>query len=781
MSETHASVYSIKRHGTNIQDCEAEPIRTPGCIQPHGVLLVLRRRDLTVLQVSENCVGHLGRGPPDVLERNAAALFGDELAERIRHAAANPTLERNPVYLFTLEPQHPEGQALDVCAHWDGDVLLLEMEPASRTASDPPDFYTLLKRTAVRLQSAPTLEAFCDLAADEVREVTQLDRVMIYRFHPDASGEVVGEAKREDLPSWMGLRYPAHDIPASVREVYLKLRIRPLPDAAAEPAELVPLANPDTGQPQDLTHCALRGASVMYTEYLANMGVAASLTMPILREGQLWGLVAGHHYTPTSFDYQTRALAEFVAQVVSLHLPGAEARGQQAYAQRMDAVHHALLASAAEGDGLSTMVSPAPLLDGIICGGAAVYHRDRWWTVGRVPPAPMLERLGEWLRARLATSHDPQPHVALDQLGAEWPEAAAEVETAAGVLAVPVSRSRNNLVVWFRPEEARTVTWAGNPHDQPRAPGPHGWRLTPRASFALWQETVRGRSRPWLAVEVEAALKLRLLIMDLVTMRAEQIASLNEDLSRSNAELDAFAYVASHDLKEPLRGIHRHAQMLLEQQEQRETQDALAVQKLQAVLRLTTRMDQLLDSLLHFSRVGRLTLEWEDVSLDEVAREGVEMQGARLNEAGITIRIPRPLPRLRCDRIRMREVYTNLVSNALKYNDSSDRMVELGWLDPAERMAVAEGSSVVLEAGDRRLYTVRDNGIGIEPRHHEQVFAMFKRLHARQAYGGGTGAGLTIVRKLVEQHGGEVGVVSEPGRGSIFYFHVGDEKNEGAS
>jgi two-component system, chemotaxis family, sensor kinase Cph1 len=274
---------------------------------------------------------------------------------------------------------------------------------------------------------------------------------------------------------------------------------------------------------------------------------------------------------------------------------------------------------------------------------------------------------------------------------------------------------------------------------------------------------VHQQAEPWLQVEIDAAARLRALIMELVIMRAERLAGLNADLARSNEELDAFAYVASHDLKEPLRGIHKYAHQLME------TLPANAEQKrmLDGLMRLTLRMDSLLDSLLHFSRVGREELTLETVNLNDVLADAIEMVGSRTSDSRTQIVVPRLLPQILCDRVRVREVLVNLLSNALKYNDKVVKRVEVGYVGAEEtplRTAFPAGTD------GQTVYYVRDNGIGIAARHFDQMFKMFKRLHGREDYGGGTGAGLTIVRKLVDRHRGQVWPESEEGEGTTFYF-----------
>ena len=771
--------YSIKRDGLTLINCDDEPVRTPGCIQAHGALLVLRRTDLSILQASENTQAILGHDASALLGRGVVAVVKPEGEARLRNILATEPTDCNPIYAFSL-PAGGQVAAMDVTVHTLDGVVMLEFEatgisPATQVvdqvAPGPqpgPDYYSLIKKTVTRLQATQTVQTFCQALADETRLLSGMDRVMIYKFHADHHGEVFAESRKSELAPWLGLHYPAEDIPKPARDIFAKTWIRPVPDIHGALAEMLPLVNPDTGKPVDMTFCALRGVSVMYTEYLQNMGVSAGLTMPLRRNNVLWGLIACHHYSgPHHVSYELRAACEFLAQVGSLQHKSVEERENAAYRLHLEDVNQQLVTLAAKVGGLAAMTDGAPTLLGAMqAGGAALYHRERWWRVGNTPDEAQLEALGQWLVHRLESNPLAGPLYSTQSLAADYPPGAAFADVASGLLAAPLSRSGQNMMMWFRPELKQTVNWGGNPLDKPRVAGPHGLRLTPRRSFELFSESVHQQALPWLQVEIDAAARLRTLIMELVIARAERLAGLNADLARSNEELDAFAYVASHDLKEPLRGIHKYAHQLMEAMPTSDDEK----RKLAALMRLTLRMDSLLESLLHFSRVGREELTLELVDLNDVLADAIEMVGSRTSDAGTQIRAIRPLPQIMCDRIRLREVLVNLLSNALKYNDKAVKQVEVGYVGAEE---TSLRSRFPAEADKQTVYYVRDNGIGIAARHFDQVFKLFKRLHGREEYGGGSGAGLTIVRKLVERHRGSVWLESVQGKGCTFFFTLG--------
>ncbi|SKA82668.1 Bacteriophytochrome (light-regulated signal transduction histidine kinase) [Prosthecobacter debontii] len=737
----------------DLTNCDREPIHIPGSVQPHAIIVVLEEPSLQVLQVSANAPESLGISQEELLQSSLSDLVDEGMCSYVVEQVLSKSLEASPHYLPPLQIGK-NAEPFEALVHRYQGVLILELETwPDKSSAVKEEVYVSLKHTLNQLQGTTSVAEFCQQAAEHVKMFTGFDRVMVYRFADDASGHVIAEARREDLESYLGLHYPASDIPKQARILFVKSQLRLNPDVRYQAIPLVPLLRPDTSAPLDMSYCVSRSMSPIHAEYLQNMGVAASMSISIVVGEELWGLFACHHYSPRYVPHTVRMACEFLAHMLSLQVSSKESDEQHEYKMRLHQQHRLLADAMAMNTEFHTVLnqSKGQTLAGIEADGAALVLNDTVFLRGRTPDENAVKSLALTLVESIE-----QPVWSTDHVSKVFPQWIGGEDQASGVLAARLSKHIPAFVLWFRLEETQTVKWAGNPF-KPVEAGPHGDRLTPRKSFQLWKEEVRGKSRPWLACESDAARMLRQTILETEVRRAEQLARLNAELDERNRQLDSFAYVASHDLKEPLRGISNFSNFLLE--DYAAQLDDQGMHYLRTMMRLTERMETLLDSLLYYSRLSRGDLQSRRVDMNASLHDAQEMLVARLRESGAQVHVPRPLPDVYGDADRLSEVLSNLISNAIKYNDKDRAEIEIGWQEDEEE--------------DGPVFYIRDNGIGIAPEHRQLIFQIFKRLHGRQEYGGGVGAGLTIVRKIIERHGGRIWLESRPGEGTTFYFNLG--------
>jgi chemotaxis family two-component system sensor kinase Cph1 len=748
----------------DLSNCEREPIHIPGAIQPHGILFALDETDLRIAQVSENTLGLLGLGASELLGHSIEEVIGPENLELLEDALARGAIEDlNPLAISIRTVSGP--QSVDAIMHLSSGEIVLELEPADVSLSATfHRFYHSVRGSIVRFDAARTVAELCDVVVDEVARLSGFDRVMAYRFDADWHGEVIAERCVAALQPFLGLRYPASDIPRQARDLFSHSWLRYIADVDYRPSAIVPNESAATGAPLDLSRAVLRSVSPIHIEYLRNMGVGATLTVSIMKNGELWGLIACHHRTARMVPYQIRVACEVIGRTMSLHLVSKEENEDIEHRMRLKSVQVRVLeALSQDADVARSLASADPnVLDLVGAQGAAIRYGDECKLVGRTPALADVMAIIDWLRA-----NDSDELFVSDSLPTIEPTFEPLAQTACGIIALPLSRAKGNYVLWFRPEVITTVNWGGDP-TKPVETEADGARLAPRKSFELWRQTVHLHALPWRPYEVEAAGELRHAIGSIIVERAEELERINRELARSNTELDSFAHTASHDLKEPLRGINHYASYLLE--DYGSLVDAAGREKLETLVRLSERMDALIESHLQLSRVGKTEFASAQTNLRSVIDEVAEMYSPSMQQRNGSISFVSPLPTVFADATALREVFNNLFSNAMKYSEGSPH-IEIG-IDPVRTSANRMPAGASASASPRQFVTVfvRDNGIGIREKHLDSIFEMFKRLHPADRYGGGTGAGLAIARKIVERHEGHMWAQSKPGSGATFYF-----------
>jgi len=755
---------SIMAETVNLTNCDREPIHIPGAIQPHGLLFVVSRREWQITQISNNTQEFLSIESEQLLGQPLNYLLPTDKIEAIAACLEGDFEQINPLKLSIETPNGPKKFNGIVHSLDENDIILeLEINEGENDLNFI-QFSQISRRILLQIQRTSTLNELCQIMVQQIRKLTGFDRVMIYQFDQTGAGDIIAEDKLEALESYLGLHYPDSDIPRQAKYLYTLNFIRSIPQVNYQPVTILSLDN-EQQKPLDLSLSILRSVSPLHIEYLQNMGVCATLTISLMKQGKLWGLIACHHQSPYFVPYETRNICEFLGQVMSLELASKEANEDLGYKIFLKSVQSQLVNTLGKVENITDALikDQEKLLQLVNATGVVIYTEENLIRVGQAPPEEALPDLIAWLENQFE-----QDLFVTHSLPKLYPAAIAFKEVASGLLALSITKIQKNYVLWFRPEVLQAVNWAGKP-DKPKILAEDGTEtLTPRKSFALWQEMLQQQSQPWKPWEIEGAIELRSAIVGILLRKINELAEINLELERSNTELDAFAYIASHDLKEPLRGIHNYSNFLLE--DYAELLDAEGINKLHTLIKLTKRMEDLINALLHFSRLGRQELSFQSVNLNQSLESISELFSVSKGGENIEIRIPRSLPNIIGDRVLLEEVFTNLISNAFKYNNQSEKWVEIGFLDPT--------ISDSLESSTTQLLTfyVRDNGIGVQEKHLDTIFRIFKRLHSLNKYGGGTGVGLTIVKKIIELHNGKIWIESSYGTGSTFYFTLPTEK-----
>ncbi len=779
-SDNSSFIPSKPEDQLDLSSCDREPIHIPGSIQPHGFLLALdSSRQVTVASTTAARFLHLPQAQlfGKTLEELLGPKFGHSLLTGIISEPLTPaTRLLNSV---ELPADARERTTFDVLAHsatmahrpglmpTEAEIppplTILEFEQTFHQFGNPTDAQTINARLynfVASIRRLGRVEDICNAAVSEIHALTGCDRVVLYRFDEAGHGLVLSETLTPGSPfaSYLGLRFPASDVPAQARRMY----------------ELSPLFSPTGPAPEiDLSSSVLRSVSPIHRQYMRNMGTACSMSVSIIIDGKLWGLVSCHHHQPRYIPFRLRSACDFILQIVASLIESHDngLRLKQALAAK--AVQVKLLAAMAAQnkpdsyiDGLKR--SPDLLRELVHADGSAVVVGTSVTLSGTTPTESQVLQLLDWLRNSEPQTQPRQANTDLfasHALSSVYPHARNFAPDASGVLAISVSRLHNAEVLWFRREQVQSVRWAGNPEKpaQPPANAPNNGAIDPRHSFNEWLQIVRASSEPWTDVELEAASDFRGAILEIVLGRAEELADMAAGLQIANEELEAFSYSVSHDLRAPFRHISGFSEMLRDEEVARMSEKGRRY--LATIMESARFAGLLVDSLLDLSRISRAQFIMAPVDMEDLVDSEWHAVLSDADRAGKrSIQFSRtPLPHVLGDAPLLRQVLRNLFSNAVKYTGKRD--------DALVRVSV----HVQANAGVREfIFSVMDNGVGFDGQYAAKLFGVFQRLHPMEEFEG-TGIGLANVRRIIAKHGGRTWGESQTGKGATFYFTLPDK------
>jgi chemotaxis family two-component system sensor kinase Cph1 len=816
----------LKAQEVDLTNCDREPIHIPGSIQPHGLLLVLKEPELTILQASNNTFDFLGINTSHLINKNLDTLLDDYHINSIKESLFDENLQaKNPIKLVLKSPDQ-RNYLFDGIIHRSNGVLVLELEPERFPGSISfLNFYDLVRASVAKLQSSCNLYDLCQSMVQEIRKITGFDRTMIYRFNEEGHGTVIAEDKQESLTPFLGLNYPASDVPKQARRLYCLNWLRLIVDVNYQPAEITPANNPLTKAPIDLSFSVLRSVSPIHVEYLQNMGVRASMSISLIKDEKLWGLIACHHHSPKYVSYEVRKACEFLGQVMSLELASKEQNEDYDYRLELKVIQAKILEyMSVEKSFVDGLVKHKPnLIDLVGARGAVFCFEGDYQVVGAVPQGEDLENLMIWLNAQWQ-----EDVFYTNSLASVYPDAANIKDIASGLLAISISKTQNSYVLWFRPEVIQTLNWAGNPNKSAEIAGDGGVRLSPRGSFDLWQETVRCKSLPWKKCEVDAALELRNALINIVLRKAEELAKLNIALQESEAhsrqqtsQLEKIVYElkrtqtqliqsekmsslgqmvagVAHEINNPINFIYgniNHANdyitdlinlLYLYQKhypspeaeivEEREAMDldflVEDLPKLLSSMKLgADRIREIVQSLRNFSRLDEAEMKLVDI------HEGINSTlmilqyrlKNKLDDAGIQIvKEYGNLPLAECYAGQLNQVLMNLLANAIDALEQATEGKQAA--DRPQSYTPTIWIRTSLLEGTKAVISIADNGLGISKHLQHRIFDPF---FTTKTVGKGTGIGLTISYQIiVEKHRGQLTCTSTPGQGTEFVVEI---------
>ncbi|MGY6529699.1 MAG: ATP-binding protein [Cyanobacterium sp.] len=746
------------------QSHEQFEIRYPGSIQGHGILIVIDFATLEIIQVSNNVEEFLDIAPSNLLGKHLKKILYPKQINNILASLKNNSHDFFEIIKVKTRKKKTTFQGT---IHTIQDSIILELEPLKFSHQRfLPDLYSLLNNAILNTTSSYSLEKTYEIITQEIRKITQFDRVLIYRFNFDSSGVVIAEDKKEGIESYLGLHYPSYDIPTPAREFYERNWLRIICDVSAPPVEIIPIQHPLKNQELDLSRSTLRSVFPCHIQYLKNMGVKASMSISLINQNKLWGLIACHHYSPKYINYETRKAGEFLGQFLSAHLFCKQEQKFKNYRLQIQGIQNRLRQGFLRSPELIKdvfMRNKNSLINLTKSQGLVVCLDDDVHLMGSTPSQSQVNDL---MKEFLNPSQ--QEIFFTDSLATIYPPAQEFQDTGCGILSISLFLTNHTYhLIWFRAEQSYQVAWAGNPYDVNVENVDNIPQLSPRNSFALWKETIKNKSFPWESVEIEAAQELRkVLLLTALEFSQHSQYLLEETTKQANAANLAksqFLAKMSHELRTPLNAILGFTQMM--------NRDCSLSQTQQEYLGIINRSGEhllsLINDVLEMSRIeaGQITLHQTCFNLHNLIKSVQELLTIKSNSKGLPFRVYQDddLPKyLQGDESKLRQIIVNLVGNAIKFTDKGyvDLVLSLLSLDTLPYPQV------------KLLIEVKDTGIGIEEENLESIFEPFKQtdnsIHSRE----GTGLGLSISRQFARLMDGDITVRSRLGEGSIFTCRI---------
>lgn len=497
--------------------CGSIPLNFINQIQPHGVLLVLNKDSFNILQASENAEQVLGIAAREMIGQKLSEYIGKDQQENFVQKLQLGKLNNHFPQTFYWQGVKEEKQLLGII-HAREEYLLMELEEImpGRQANSFVSIYQDISYVMAALKKAENLQELGKIAATELKKLSGFDRVMLYQFDQHWNGTVVAEAMEEGMDPYLGLRFPASDVPKPARELYFRTPYRTIPDVQAKPVKLYPVVNTHTNSLTDISDCILRGVPLVHTEYLQNMGVAASMSTPVIVDNRLWGLISCHHRQPKPMGFEFRSSFEIISGIISAQLSAREKEESFVYRTELHKTELKLVEQLYTKESLEEGLfdKPSYLTDLFDVSGLVLVMGKTYESAGEVPDKAMVKNLVKWL-----SRYSKEKIFTSDSLPRIFEEAEEHRDTASGLIALQITAGKSYLL-GFRPEVIRSVNWGGNPNEAIQFEEGEK-QYHPRNSFKIWKEQLEYSSDSWQPELLEVARNVRTAILEKIIRESD--------------------------------------------------------------------------------------------------------------------------------------------------------------------------------------------------------------------------------------------------------------------
>lgn len=712
-------------------NCDQEPIHICGSVQEYGYLIGVK--DSKIAFYSENIV--------ELFSIDPALLLGKEIRSFFSQLAIDINWENySDNEILAVQHFSFENKEYTLSIHTNNGLVFFEIEkvlPNHKINKEYASIQNILRNSVD--------ENIWKILLKEVQEIIDFDRVMIYQFHYDGSGQVIEELVKTNLESYLHLHYPESDIPAQARALYLKNPVRITSHVSGKTYPIVGIVPKEE---IDLTYSVTRASSPVHIQYLKNAHVESSFSTSIIVNGELWGMVACQNALPKHLDLQSRLLVETLTRTSANAFASYRSLETLQEYQRINlnniTLRQNLLNEESFGKALENNI--VDIMSTCDADGLIIKINNEILTAGSIPSNSDIEKIIDWSREN---NKDFEENIYISNAFCNVLTDLEGPERSCGIIISVLGNNTSDMLIWLRKEQGQKIKWAGKPEKETISEIKDGVEIikfSPRKSFEVWKEYVKGTSMPWKIKEIESAKWITSIILKASHTKSSKIQELNNQLKELNAELDSFSHTISHDLNTPLTVIKLNAQLA------KRVPDPENMQKtLDNIITQVDSMSDMIRNVLELSKIKKSEIELRSVEVESLISKLVEDSKISFESPDTDIFIQNT-PEVLGDKTMVYQVFGNVIGNAVKYSSKSER--------PRVRIVGEVEENLV-------IYKISDNGIGIDKKDSNKMFKIFSRMNNAKAFYG-NGVGLSIVHHLMEKMGGKISYESEAGKGTTF-------------